>query len=282
VDFSNSDDLETCACPLCSEAANEVVYRRFKPFEVVRCKKCRFLYVSPRLTERGIHQYYANPGYFEGGEAGYDSYSEQEPALRATFRRLLAEMKKRRLTGGDLLEVGCGYGFFLSEAKSYFVSRVGTDFSAGALKFARKEADEVVLGGAERIPEGRVFDVIVATQVIEHVYDPRAFVLKLKENLRPGGSLVLTTPDEGSFWHKLMKERWPSLKLPEHVLFFDYSSLSGLMRECGLTAVHEIPCPHAFPASLVGQKLGLKVPHFLGRLNFWFPKTTVAAYGTRS
>jgi hypothetical protein len=58
--------------------------------------------------KRGIGQ----SSYYEGGAFGYTdtSYSGQEPALRATFKRLLCDLEKRGYTGGDLLEIGCSYG----------------------------------------------------------------------------------------------------------------------------------------------------------------------------
>jgi SAM-dependent methyltransferase len=81
--------------------------------------------------------------YFEGGEVGYSSYVDQEASLRATFRRFLLNLEKRNLTKGALLEVGCGYGYFLNEAKGFFDFRIGTDFSRRAVKEARLRADYV-------------------------------------------------------------------------------------------------------------------------------------------
>src|SRR5947207_15737744 len=107
------------------------------------------------------------PSYYAGGECGYadTSYVAQEPALRATFKRLLANLATRGLTGGDLLEIGCGYGYLLDEARPFFDRRVGTDFSPEAADIARTTGAEVFIGGFEQIPPERKFDCVVATQV---------------------------------------------------------------------------------------------------------------------
>ena len=76
-----------------------------------------------------------------------------------------------------------------------------------------------------------------------------------------------------------MRRRWPSFKIPEHVLYFDYVTLSSLMYRAGLGDVHRLPYPHAFPSGLIAAKFGLNVPSWLKDFNIWVPATTVAAYG---
>ena len=224
---------------------------------------------------------YRQPSYYEGGVCGYadTSYTGQEPALRATFKRLLANLARRGLTGGDLLEIGCGYGYLLDEARSFFDRRVGTDFSPEAADIARTTGADVFIGGIEQIPPKRKFDCVVATQVIEHVYEPLSFVKGLAGHTKPGGYIVVATPDIGGVLRRVMGRRWPSFKVPEHVLYFDFRRLSALMQRAGLTNVRRLPHPHAFPLGLITAKFGLAMPLLLARLKVWVPATTVAAYG---
>ena len=69
------------------------------------------------------------------------------------------------------LEVGCGYGFLLDEAKPYFDYRAGIDFS-GAVKSASERADRVYQGDLDIIPDEERFDCIILVSVIEHVHKP--------------------------------------------------------------------------------------------------------------
>ncbi len=188
-----------------------------------------------------MQEAYRQPSYYEGGVCGYadTSYTAQESALRATFKGLLHNLARRGLIGGDLLEIGCGYGYLLDEASSFFQRRVGTEFSPQGAEIAREAGAEVFVGGVEQISPDVKFDCIIATQVIEHT----------------------------------------SFKVPEHVLYFDYWTLSSLMYRAGLSDVHRLPYPHAFPLGLITAKFGFKLPRWLGRFNVWVPATTVAAYG---
>jgi SAM-dependent methyltransferase len=224
-------------------------------------------------------EYYRDGSYFEGSACGYTSYREQEESLRLTFRRLLKVLARKGLTGGSVLEVGCGLGFFLDEAQAFFRYRVGTDLSAFAAGKASELADRVWVGGAEALPEEERFDLVVALHVIEHVYDPVSFAKQLASRVKPGGHLLLATPDAGSFWLRGLGKRWPSFKFPEHVVFYDRRVLNDLLREAGTEDPAPISYLHAFPISEVLRKVGLPAGKLTGRWSAWIPATTVASVG---
>ena len=277
-------ELETPDCPLCGQPDGKVLYSggRFAPYGVNRCLHCGMSYLSPRPTEHAMLELYQQDRYFSGvTEEGYGDYAAQEPALRATFRRLLQTLAARRLTGGKLLEIGCGYGYLLDEARLYFDLRVGTDFSDGAIKQAQPRANQVYKGGIDSVPESAQFDFIIATHVIEHVYHPQAFLRALILRLRPGGYLLIAAPDMGSFWRIIMGRYWPSFKLPEHVLYFDRHTLSNLLHSCGIRQISHVPYPHAFPLPLIASKFGISIEPTLNRYSLWLPATTIAFVGVK-
>lgn len=225
---------------------------------------------------------YRSGEYFEGEDVGYHNYGDQEPALRATFRRVARHLVAGGFAGGDLLEIGAGYGFLLEEARSSFQSVIGTEFSEAAASAARSRGLNVITGGVEAVPEDRQFDLIICAHVVEHVYDPHAFVAILASHLRPGGHLVLGTPDMGSLWRRAMGRRWPSFKIPEHVLYFDRRSLTKVMVTAGLDQVAGFPYPHSFPLSLVLRKVGMgSAGGRLAATPIWLPATTLALVARR-
>jgi len=276
-----SANLEYPACPLCGSDRREFPFRLHEGYRVARCLECGFYYLYPRLIESAMQEIYRELSYYEGGACGYadTSYTAQEFALRATFKRLLHNLAERGLTGGELLEIGCGYGYLLDVARSFFGRRVGTDFSPEGAEIARATGAEGFVGGIEQVPSDAKFDCVIGTQLIEHVYEPVSFVKRLVGHTKPGGHIVLATPDIGGVLRKLMGRRWPSFKVPEHILYFDYRTLTSLMLLAGLSDVRRIPYPHAFPFGLIVAKFGFKLPPWLGHFKVWVPATTVAAYG---
>jgi len=276
ADPAAAEMRESCACPLCG--ADRPVHAGYAMdgYEAVRCGACGAWYLSPRLAEAAMAAAYARDDYFEGGDSGYAAYAAQEKSLRGTFRRLLGEMRGRGIAGGSLLDVGCGYGYLLDEARPFFAQRAGTDFSPAAAERARSFGAEVWTGGVDAVPPGRVFDCVTALHVVEHVYHPHPFVAQLAERIRPGGWLVLAAPDAGSFWRRLMGRRWPSWKFPEHVMFYDRTTLERLVRALPRAAeIVPLPYPHAFPLSEVAAKLRLRAPKAIAGRNLWLPATTV-------
>lgn len=270
--------VEEVPCPLCGGRDVSRAGHREGPYRAVRCR-CGMWYLSPRLREEAMIPTYRDDRYFEGDGLGYSSYLAQEPTLRLTFRRLLAALERRGMTGGRLLEVGCGYGFFLDEARGRFDRREGTEFSEAAAARARQLADRVHLGGLERLGPGDRYRLAAVIHVIEHVYDPVGFVARLREHLEPGGWLVLATPDMGGFWRPLLGRRWPFYKMPEHVSYFDRASLRRLLLAGGYRDVVPIPYASFFTLDLIAQKLGLRLPDRFPRPGVRLPATTVAMAG---
>lgn len=276
--------LERTSCPLCGSRGKTKLHS-FEPYGVVSCTDCGLVYLDPRLREDLMRSRYERADYFnEGTKGGYDDYRLQERSLRLTFRRFLKELSRRGLASGKLLEVGSGYGYFLDEAGHYFSDRTGVELSAGAAARAREcsECDVHVGIGETVLPQLGTFDVIVAVNVIEHVYAPVEFAAMMRRHLNPGGTLVLATPDIGSVWYRLLGRRWPSFKIPEHVAFFNEGTLRRLFLKAGFGETEVLPYPHAFPLGVVAGKLRLAVTGALSQLTVWLPRTMVAVSSTLS
>jgi hypothetical protein len=111
-------NLEYPACPLCGSERREFPFHLHEPYSVARCTACGFHYLYPGLIKTAMQEAYRQSSYYEDGTCGYadTSYTAQESALRATFKRLLRNFAKHGLTGGDLLEIGCSYGLLGDEA----------------------------------------------------------------------------------------------------------------------------------------------------------------------
>lgn len=275
--------VETTACPLCNSTAARDTRYVHPPFAVKACADCSLFYLSPRLTREDARRLYQSDTYFSGGDgaSGYASYQVQEDSLRATFRTLLKTLERQGVCGGSLLEVGCGPGYLLDEARRYFPERAGVELSPATAREAELRSGARIELDLDDFDATPAFDCIIATHVIEHIYDPVPFVQNMARRLKPGGSLVLAAPHMGSIFRRVMGNRWPSFKYPEHVSFFDAETLSALLVRAGLDVAESVPYPHAFPLSLVLSKLGIKVGGVADRISITLPATTVCCRATR-
>ena len=128
-----------------------------------------------------------------------------DPHTHRKFFRVL-DLVLPLLPCGALLDAGCGDGLYLEAIGARATRLVGTDISSRILETARATAarsgiePELVQANVESLPfpDGS-FDVVLCTQVIEHLLAPGDGVRELARVLRPGGTLVLTTDSSRNF-----------------------------------------------------------------------------------
>jgi len=169
-------------------------------------------------------------GYFEGGhDDGYAAYGASEPVLRAEFRRSLDHLR-RFVDSGSLLEIGCAYGMFLEEARTYF-DVLGIEASEAAAQRARARGLEVITG--EMTADLGEFDAVVMLDVIEHLKDPQQVLLLVADSTHKGSALMITTGDFDSILARTMRTKWRLMTPPQHLHFFTRRSLEKMLTRTG-------------------------------------------------
>lgn len=121
------------------------------------------------------------------------------PGENEIFETVLSVIKP----GGALLDAGCGRGAFIKLAAPLFSRLCGTDLAAPAAEAVRAlgfEAVEADVSGPLPLAADS-FDACTCLDVIEHVIDPLAALKELHRVIKPGGQLVLSTPNIRCFRH---------------------------------------------------------------------------------
>ena len=136
--------------------------------------------------------------------------------------------------GGRALDVGCGEGATVEALATLGWDAEGVDFDAAAVVRAVERGLRVRLGSLEgqHYPAGH-FDVIGMTHVLEHVPDPLATLRECARLLRPGGQLVLATPNARSLGHRRFGRDWRGLEPPRHLQVFTPGALRRLAERAG-------------------------------------------------
>jgi len=204
-----------------------------------------FFSIDPLPTATELSAYYAEKYYQTGQSASYQAdYAQQEiDYKRLNARLFLHAIEANAIGERQFLEVGCGEGFLLEEARAMDWSITGVDFSAyGIERFHPHLMPHVAIGDAFAIlddyaAQGRRFGACVLQNVLEHVIDPRRLLISMRE-LLPGGKLLVTLPnDYSAVQAKAMEtgaidqEYW--FVPPQHLHYFDIDSASKLARNCG-------------------------------------------------
>lgn len=200
-------------------------------FHTVRCRVDGMMWLDPQPTEAFYERIYAEHYHRAGPD---DPLLEQATLDVLSDERKLRNIARLRMDEiewfvrpGRLLEVGYGSGQVLLEARA-------RGWQVYGLELSRERVAAVQAQGirAARVPlpafagEEESFDVVAMYSVIEHTPDPAAYLRRAAALLRPGGLLVLRLPDTG--------EEGPPASLIAHLYHFNRSTISELLRRCGL------------------------------------------------
>lgn len=121
--------------------------------------------------------------------------AETQKRLKIVFQKLL---KSYNLKGKKFLEVGCGLGYFSEMANKLDADVTGVDVGESLVKITKKRVPrgKFVKASASQLPfNSGTFDVVLCTEVIEHVENQNEALKELSRVLKRNGILVITTPN---------------------------------------------------------------------------------------
>lgn len=202
-------------------------------------------------------------------------YAEAWGEERSTHAQLtqLATMATGAALAGELLALwpgpwprlrvldhGAGRGSF---------ARALADRGAEAWAYEPHHRPEPPLEGVRwcqtpgELPAGDVFDRIALVEVIEHLVDPAAALTELSARLRPGGELLVTTPNARGANARLRRDAWREFTNPTHLTLFTARGLEALAARCGLPWCRPLPGFVSYGHRLP-RRAALRALHALG------------------
>ena len=171
------------------------------------------------------------------------------------------------LRGRVLMDVGCGVGAFLDLVKGMCGATLGIEPTAALRKHVADNGHHAFPYCNETPAEwrGRV-DVAVAFSLIEHVDDPLQLLRDIRHLLRPGGRLLVSTPNRRDWLLEALPDDYPAFFYRAvHRWYFDADSLAALLQRAGYGDV-SVSCVHRFDVSNAVLWLRDRRPTGLGKL----------------
>lgn len=304
IGMNNESGLEHVRCNLCGADSPVIVYpsRRIgsaavkagefrssgdEPLEdqLVSCGACGLQYVTPRISASVVLDGYAS--------AVDEAFVSQSRAREATFRRCLGKVQQVwKKAPRTILDVGAANGSFLKIAREAGWAVSGCEPSRWMCEWSKRNYGIALTQGTvfDAAWEDETFDVVTLWDVLEHTPDPAATLRECVRVLRPGGLLVLTYPDVGSWIARVMGRRWVFL-LSVHYYYYTRMTIGQMLEQERLQTV--VMRPHfqslelgyvLFRAAAYVGPLGKVVQSLVGRgrlsevqVPYWMGQTQVIA-----
>ena len=232
------EELEKIPCDFCGSRDVVREFIRADNMYVVECAKCGLAYLNPRPRPDFISRFYEKD-YFTGesadrGEGGLrlnlDMSSSESAEYNKDIPRVIQIINDKfgGLQGKKVLEIGCATGDLLAKIKKAGGHAKGLEISGFAADIARKRGLDVTTGTIENFADDHRgnFDIVIALEVIEHVLSPTVFLKHCAALIRPGGLLLISTPNYACA--RRFGKEWLGFNTSfEHIYFF---SLKVLIR----------------------------------------------------
>jgi SAM-dependent methyltransferase len=238
-------------CPICKADASVIAdqysgYQDTYCYRILECEYCDLQFVDPMIVPPGLYDgIYRNsdrlPGYKRYREyrdliarskdkSSLSWLAAQEPAYWFVCSELAALSPSARI-----LEVGSGLGYLTYAIHSAGYNIIGIDISNDAITEARSSFGGFYLHkdlNALALEEPNSFDAVIMTEVIEHVPTPRTFLDAAASLLKPGGQIILTTPNKSN---APLGVCWDTESPPVHLWWFSETAMRRLAQNSCLS-----------------------------------------------
>ena len=212
-------------------------------FEYASCNDCGTLYQTPRPLIKEFDAFYQNSKSSQyWADVFFPSVAEarREKIFKPRVQRLLDMCKTKNLNISKLIDVGAGYGIFLDEWRKVMpeTELIAIEPSISLAKECRNKELSVVESLAENV-EGYddYADLVVCFEVLEHVDSPLDFVNVLKEMVKPGGHLFISTLCIDGFDLQILWDKSSQISPPHHINFHSIKGFEKLFERAGLIDV---------------------------------------------
>jgi 2-polyprenyl-3-methyl-5-hydroxy-6-metoxy-1,4-benzoquinol methylase len=236
-------------CPVChanrSRRLFKIYYGSEKVLELLnltespgiflfKCDNCSHHFANPIVNPNLLNKYYSeiNSEYYNISDAvNYDS-DELKDEHDFIVRKI-----EEIIDHGNVIEIGCGFGFLLEKFDPGRWNRYGVEPSPYAYNILKRKKMFSTFNGyfTDYTFGSTKFDVVLLFDVIEHLHDPNSLIELIKNRITPNGIIVIGTGNIGSINAIIGGSRWNYFSSFEHISFFSVKSITKLFNSHNLS-----------------------------------------------
>lgn len=263
-------------------------------YALQRCSKCGHCVLLAKMNSEELGHLYTDFYPRSSFDVATWSPPHEEGGWRSWWGGLKASAFRWIPPGVKVLDIGCGFGESLGYHQARGCEAHGVEADRNILRVANRYDLNVKVGlfqASDYSPNA--FDFVTLDQVIEHASDPEQLLRDIHSVLKPGGTVIISTPNPKGWGARLFGRRWIHWHAPYHLSYFTPQSMRNLATRTGfdvekMTFVtssawidyqwgHLIAFPEAGKPSpfwnsrirrTLGQKIGLRLGRWLNYTGF--------------
>jgi SAM-dependent methyltransferase len=247
-------EFVSVSCPACDHQDAPPLFSKFG-FQYRQCPGCATVFMSPRPSLAVMAGYYAQSENYQYWARHIFPASEsvrREKINRPWLERIVEICDRHGVGRSHLVEIGPGFGTFaaLATTERAFASVTAIEPTPEMAQACRDRGVHVVQCGIEAVSEEVApADVVVAFEVVEHLFAPADFFRQARRLLKPGGILVVSCPNGLGFDIATLGAESLAVDA-EHVNLMNPSSIRQLGLRCGFACL-DVTTPGRLDAEFV-------------------------------
>jgi len=239
-------------CFLCGSFEFRTIHQKDQ-WQYRCCLGCSLVSLHPRPTPRQLIEYYQE--YLTDRPTDIGQWKAMMRPVVTKSADLIAS--RSRTDGKNILDIGCGYGFFLGEMKSRGWNATGVEVSKTGRHYARRKWKvEVFSEPLEKLAlQERSYDVITLFYVIEHVFNPIGLLMEVNRLLKPGGLILLRWPHTTPLVRILgpLSRKLDLYHTPYHLYDFSPKTIEKILHLTGFNSAETMIAGHTLPADRLSR-----------------------------
>ncbi len=235
----NIDDnslIDQKTCPICFNESNiiddsvKTINKKCDANVSLReCNFCKHWWIDPMPKQEGLSKWYKEGSNFVVATTDYSGTSPDDSHSKKIFLRLTNYINKSKF---NYLEIGCGTGNLLK----YFSSVADVSYGVEPGWWS-EDSDLKVVKDIDDLPLDAKFDIIVLSDVLEHVADPDTMIEKVAKVANPEAIISLNFPNKDSLKAKIKKGKWGMVLPFGHLNFFSSKSIDYICEKNDLKII---------------------------------------------
>lgn len=234
----DSKDFVEIDCPACHSKNSKTQFKK-NNYTYKKCPQCNSLFCSPRPNQKQLDSlYFGSESSKFWSNVFFPSVADarREKLFRPKAQKIAQMIQQKQMNVSSICDVGAGYGLFLQEIKNALpnVKLYAIEPDSTSAEQCRKKNIETLVATAESSEEwSNKFDLVISSEVIEHVFDLKRFIDSISKVVKPGGYCLLTGLGYEGFDILTLQEKSKAVSPPHHLNFISLNGYSNLLIECG-------------------------------------------------